>query len=185
MVRKLCLLVPLLALTACSKQAFDPASVVACYANGSLTAQYTVTTHSDFYTEYQLSATETDGVQTVTINRPESVAGITAVLQRDQTTVRYEDVSLDALLPPIDGCAPVDVLHGLLDNLKNDVPTGFVQENDTVTLDYQETLADGTDLLKQVILQREDLALQSAEIYLDGDLLLALRADSFQWTPAG
>jgi len=35
------------------------------------------------------------------------------------------------------------------------------------------------------VLQREDLALQSAEIYLDGDLLLALRADSFQWTPAG
>lgn len=185
MLRKLFLLMSLLVLTACGKQTFDPASVAACYENGSMSAQYTVTTHSDFYTEYQLAATEEDGVQTVTILRPESVAGITAVLQGDQATLQYEEVSLDALLPQIAGCAPADVLYGLLENLKKDVPTGFAQENDTVILDYQEILSDGTDLLKQMVLHRETLALQSAEIYLDGDLLLTLRVDSFQWTPVG
>ena len=183
--RKLLLLLLPLLLTACGKAAFDPASVAAKYAEGTLSAQYTVTTHSDFYTEYQLSAVVEDGVHTVTILQPESVAGITAVLHSGQATIRYEDVSLDALLPEIAGCAPVDVLHGLLEDLKNDLPVSWAAEADTVTLDYQETLSDGTELRKQVVLQRDTLALQSAELYVDGDLLLALRADSFQWTPAG
>lgn len=185
MVRKLLLLLPLLLLTACGKADFDPASVAAHYADGVMSAQYTVTTHGDFYTEYQLSAALEDGTHAVTIVRPESVAGVTALLQSGQSVIRYEDVSLDALLPEIAGCAPMDVLHGLLEDLKNDLPVSCAQENDTVTLDYQETLSDGTELRKQAVLQRDTLALQSAEIYLDGDLLLALRADSFQWTPAG
>ena len=185
MVRKLLLLLPILLLTACGKPAFDPSAVSAHYANGRLSAQYTVTTHGDYYTEYQLSATVEDGVHTVTILQPASVAGISAVLQSDQTTIRYEDVELDALLPEIAGCAPVDVLHGLLEDLKNDLPVSCAPEGDIITMDYQETLSDGTELRKQAVLQRETLALQSAEIYLDGDLLLALHTDSFQWTTAG
>lgn len=183
--RKLLLLLPLLLLTACGKADFDPAAVAAHYTDGTLSAQYTVTTHDDFYTEYQLSTTVEDGVHKVTILQPESVAGVTAVLQSGQASIQYEDVSLDALLPPIAGCAPMDVLHGLLENLKNDVPVSFALETDTVALDYQETLSDGAEVLKQVVLQQETLLLQSAEIYLDGDLLLALQTDSFQWTPVG
>ena len=182
---KLWLLTPLMLLTACGKPDFDPAAVAAHYADGSLIAQYTVTTHGDFYTEYQLSATVEDGVHTVTIVRPESVAGVTAVLQNSQTTIRYEDVSLDALLPQIDGYAPMDVLHGLLADLRQDLPVSWTMETDTVTLDYQETLSDGTELWKRAVLQADTLTLQSAEIYLDGDLLLALQTDRFQWTAAG
>lgn len=185
MMRKWLLLPPLVLLTACGRQNFDPATVAAHYAEGDLTAQYTVTTHGDFYTEYQLSATVEDGVHTVTILQPASVAGISAVLQQDQTTIRYEDVALDALLPQIAGCAPVDVLHGLLTDLKNDLPVSFARQNGTITLDYQETLSDGAELRKQAILQEDTLALQGAEIYLDGDLLLVVRTDSFQWMPTG
>ena len=108
---KLWLLTPLMLLTACGKPDFDPAAVAAHYTDGSLIAQYTVTTHGDFYTEYQLSATVEDGVHTVTIIRPESVAGVKAVLQNGETTIRYEDVSLDALLPQMAGCAPMDMLQ--------------------------------------------------------------------------
>lgn len=183
--RKLLLLLPLLLLTACGKAAFDPVSVSAHYTDGTLSAQYTVTTHDEFYTEYQLSATVEAGVHKVTILQPESVAGVAAVLQSGQATIRYEEVSLDALLPPIAGCAPMDVLHGLLEDLKNDLPVSFALEGNTVALDYLETLSDGTEVLKQVVLQQETLSLQSAEIYLDGDLLLALQTDSFQWTPVG
>jgi hypothetical protein len=113
------------------------------------------------------------------------VAGVTAVLQNSQTTIRYEDVSLDALLPQIDGCAPMDVLHGLLADLRQDLPVSWTMETDTVMLDYQETLSDGTELWKRAVLQADTLTLQSAEIYLDGDLLLALQTDRFQWTAAG
>lgn len=183
--RKSVLLLLLLLLTACGKADFAPSSVAAHYAEGALSAQYTVTTHSDFYTEYQLSAAVEEGVHTVTILQPESVAGVTALLQSGQAVIQYEDVSLDALLPEIAGCAPMDVLHGLMEDLKNDMPVSCTPETDAVTLDYQETLSDGAELRKQVVLQRETLALQSAEIYLDGDLLLVLRTDSFQWTPAG
>ena len=186
MLRKLLLLPPLLLLlTACGKPAFDPASVAAHYAEGSLSAQYTVTTHGDFYTEFQLSATVEEGIHRVTILQPESVAGVTAVLQSGQATIQYEEVSLDALLPEIAGCAPVDVLHGLLEDLKNDLPVSCAPAGDTVALDYQETLSDGTELRKQVVVQRETLALQNADIYLDGDLLLAVQTDHFQWTAAG
>lgn len=185
MIRKLLLLLPLLVLTACGKSAFDPASVAAHYAEGSLTAQYTVTTHSDFYTEYQLSATVQDDVHTVVIVQPASVAGITAVLQSGQTMIQYEDVSLDGLLPQIAGCAPMDVLHGVLEDLRQALPVGWTLENDTVTLSYQQTLSDSTEITKQIVLSRDTLALQSAEVYLDGDLLLAMQADSFQWVTAG
>ncbi len=182
---KLWLLTPLMLLTACGKPDFDPAAVAAHYTDGSLIAQYTVTTHGDFYTEYQLSATVEDGVHTVTIIRPESVAGVKAVLQNGETTIRYEDVSLDALLPQMAGCAPMDMLHGLLEDLRQDLPVSWSMETDAVTLEYQETLSDGTELRKRAVLQADTLSLQSAEVYLDGDLLLALRTDSFQWTAAG
>ena len=92
MLRKLLLLPPLLLLllTACGKPAFDPASVAAYYAEGSLSAQYTVTTHGDFYTVFQLSATVEEGIHRVTILQPESVAGVTAVLQSGQAKVSFE-----------------------------------------------------------------------------------------------
>ena len=48
-------------------------------------------------------------------------------------------------------------------------------------LAYQGELPDGTETLKQVALDPETMDLLSAELFLDGSLILALQTESFQW----
>ncbi len=176
--KKLWIALPLLLmLTGCGGADFDPASVAGHYADRPVEGTYTVTTHQGFYTEYRLQ-TQVQGEQSVvTVLAPASVAGIRAVLQPGQTTIRYEDAAIDALLPPVSGFAPMDVLHGIAEDLRDNIPVSTVAEQETVVLDYQETLPDGTETRKQVVLGKSDLALRSAELYLAGDLILALRME--------
>ena len=109
------------------------------------------------------------------------MAGVSAVLQSGDAVIRYEDVSLDALLPEVRGYAPMDVLFCLLEDLRDGVPSSYALEKDVVLLAYQGELPDGTETLKQVALDPETLDLLSAELFLDGSLILALQAESFQW----
>ena len=170
-----------LLLSACGKNGFDPQNVAQHYAAGSLRAEYTVTTHAGVFTEYKLSYRDEDGLANVTILQPDSVAGVSAVLQSGDAVIRYEDVSLDALLPEVRGYAPMDVLYCLLEDLRDGVPSSYALEKDVVLLAYQGELPDGTETLKQVALDPETLDLLSAELFLDGSLILALQAESFQW----
>lgn len=170
-----------LLLSACGKNGFDPQNVAQHYAAGSLRAEYTVTTHAGVFTEYKLSYRDGDGLANVTILQPDSVAGVSAVLQSGDAVIRYEDVSLDALLPEVRGYAPMDVLYCLLEDLRDGVPSSYALEKDVVLLAYQGELPDGTETLKQVALDPETLDLLSAELFLDGSLILALQAESFQW----
>lgn len=170
-----------LLLSACGKNAFDPQNVAQYYAAGSLQAEYTVTTHAGVYTEYKLSYRDGDGLANVTILQPDSVAGVSAVLQSGDAVIRYEDVSLDALLPEVRGYAPMDVLYCLLEDLRDGVPSSYALEKDVVLLAYQGELPDGTETIKQVALDPETLDLLSAELFLDGSLILALQTESFQW----
>lgn len=170
-----------LLLSACGKNGFDPQNVAQHYAAGSLRAEYTVTTHAGVYTEYMLSYRDGDGLANVTILQPDSVAGVSAVLQNGDAVIRYEDVSLDALLPEVRGYAPMDVLYCLLEDLRDGVPSSYALEKDVVLLAYQGELLDGTETLKQVALDPEMMDLLSAELFLDGSLILALQTESFQW----
>ena len=111
----------LLSLCGCKQPNVTPEQIAEHYQQRSFSAEYTVTTHSGFYTEYKLTCTMQDGVSSVRILQPESVAGITAVVQGAQAQLQYEDLSLDALLPEIPGYAPMDMLHQLLCDLQ-DVP---------------------------------------------------------------
>ena len=170
-----------LLLSACGKNGFDPQNVAQHYAAGSLRAAYTVTRHAGVYTEYKLSYRDGDGLANVTILQPDSVAGVSAVLQNGDAVIRYEDVSLDALLPEVRGYAPMDVLYCLLEDLRDGVPSSYALEKDVVLLAYQGELPGGTETLKQVALDPETMDLLSAELFLDGSLILALQTESFQW----
>lgn len=173
-------------LTACGGRHFDPQTVRDHYADGGqLTARYTVTTHGSFFTEYVLDAAMEGGLMTVTIREPQSVAGVSAVLQNGRAELQYEDVSLDALLPELTGFSPMDSLLGLLTDLSTRLPESWASEEDVLVLDYRQTLSDGQESLKRVELEREMLSLRRAELYLQDDLLLALECDDFCWTPAG
>ncbi len=168
----LCLL---LLLTGCGKEAFDPAAVAAHYAACVPNGEYTVTTHDSFFTEYRLSSQTREDQTTVTILEPSSVAGVKALLLPDQVTLQYEDAAVDFLLPEIAGFTPMDALAGITRDLKGSVPAAFCLQGDTIILDFQEVLPDGTETLKQVALQADTLELLSAELYLNGDLTLALQ----------
>lgn len=170
----------LLSLCGCKQPNVTPEQIAEHYQQRSFSAEYTVTTHSGFYTEYKLTCTMQDGVSSVCILQPESVAGITAVVQGAQAQLQYEDLSLDALLPEIPGYAPMDMLHQLLCDLQ-DVPEFSGKEQGCITLEYRSTAADGRELLKLLVLDEETLDLLRAECYLDDSLILSLKMERLQW----
>lgn len=168
-------------LCGCGKQDFQPEQVCEYYAERAFSAQYTVTTHAGFYTAYQLSCDSRDGVSDVTILQPASVAGIHARLQNGDIKLQYEEISLDALLPEVPGYAPMDMLHGILEDLRSQFPENHSRETDCLSLEYKEILSDGTETLKIIKLNPETLDLQTAECYLDGSLILALQIETMEW----
>ena len=168
-------------LVACGKDTFEPQQVAEHFAQGDFSVQYTVTTHAGFYGEYQLSCEQQNDLSTVTILRPESVAGISALVQAGDAKLQYEDISLDALLPEVAGFAPMDVLHGLVADLRTGIPEHWGREGELLTLEYKTTLEDGTETLKILTLQTETLDLLSAECYLNNSLILAVQVENWQW----
>ena len=170
----------LVGLLGCKQEKVTQEKIAEHYQEPSFCAEYTVVTHSGFYTEYRLSCTVQNHVSSVTILQPESVAGITATVQGNQAQLQYEDLSLDALLPEIPGYAPMDMLHQLLMDLQT--PPAFSgREQGRVTLEYRSTAPDGAELLKILVLNEETLEIQSAECYLDGSLILSLKMETIQW----
>lgn len=170
----------LLGLWGCKQPKVTPEQIAEHYTERPFSAEYTVTTHSGFYTEYRLACTRQDGVSTVTILQPESVAGISAVLQGNSAQLQYEELSLDALLPEVPGYAPMDMLQQLLIDLQNP-PEFSGGEQGHLTLEYRSTESDGTELLKLVMLDETTLDVQCAECYLDGSLILSLKMEAIQW----
>ncbi len=171
----------LLTLCACGKQKIDPGQIAEQYLDRAFSAQYTVTTHAGFYSEYRLDCRYENGVSRVTILQPESVAGICGILDGENAVLQYEDVSLDTLLPEVSGYAPVDVLHVLVTQLCNDQGASYGMEQDRVTVEYRTLLPDGTESLKLITLHPETLDLLAAECYLDGSLILTLYMETLNW----
>ena len=171
----------LLTFCACGKQKIDPAQITERYLDRSFSAQYTVTTHAGFYSEYRLECRYEDGTSRVTILQPESVAGICGVLDGKTARLQYEDVSLDALLPEVAGYAPMDVLHMLVTQLCTAQNAIYGNAQDHITVEYRELLTDGSESLKVITLHPETLDLLAAECYLDGSLVLALHMESLVW----
>jgi len=175
MVKKLlCAAFLFMTLTACGKMRFDPAQVSEKYSVAQIEAEYTVTTHAGFFTQYRLSCSAADGISRVTILEPASVAGISATIEGENAVLQYEDVALDALLPKRQGYAPADALHFLLEDLKTAMPESWGMENDLLVLEYASVFSDNTRSLKRVFLKPETLELQGAELYLQDSLILAL-----------
>lgn len=182
--RLLCLLclLPLLLLSACGKDRFDPARLAERYTGAAFSAEYTVTTHAGFCTVYRLSCDCADGISTVTVREPQSVAGIRAVMQDGNARLQYGEISLDALLPEVAGYAPMDVLHGVLDELRTAEPEQYGRENGLLTVEYRKTVPGGQQAMKVITLDPETLDLKTAECYLDGSLILTLEIDRLEWS---
>ena len=74
----------------------------------------------------------------------------------------------------------MDMLHQLLMDLQ-EPPEFLGREQGLITLEYRSTAADGTELLKILVLNEKTLEIQSAECYLDGSLILSLKMETIQW----
>ena len=144
-------------------------------------AQYAVTTHAGFYTEYRLDCRYENGISRITIVKPESVAGICGVLDGENAVLQYEDVALDALLPQVSGYAPMDVLHVLVTQLSAVQGTAYGMETDQITVEYRSLLPNGSESLKLITLHPETLDLMTAECYLDDSLILTLHMENLNW----
>lgn len=174
-------LLPMLLFTACGKERFDPAQLRERYTAPAFSAQYTVTTHAGFYTIYQLSCDCADGISTVTVREPQSVAGIRAVMQEGNARLQYGGISLDALLPEVAGYSPMDALHGVLEDLRSAEAAQYGEENGLLRVEYRETLPDGRQTVKSVLLAPETLELVAAECYLEDSLILSLEITQMEW----
>lgn len=180
---KICLLclVTVILFSACGKERFSPEQLRERYTGRDFTARYTVTTHAGFYTVYELSCQRVGGISTVTIETPQSVAGIQAVMQDGNTRLQYGDVSLDALLPEVAGFAPMDVLHGLLEDLQERDPDQYGRENGCLTAEYRKTVSGSKQAVKIVTLDGQTLDLKSAECYLGDSLILSVEMAELVW----
>ncbi len=176
----ICLAITLL-FSACGKERFSPEQLQMHYTGRNFAARYTVTTHAGFYGVYELTCERTGGISTVTIEAPQSVAGIQAVMQDGNTRLQYGDVSLDALLPEVAGFAPMDVLHGLLEALQGTAPDQYGRENGLLTAEYRKTVSGGKQAVKILTLDGQSLDLKGAECYLGDSLILSVEITQLDW----
>lgn len=175
-----------LLLSGCGDTRCTPAQLMEEYQDTLAQARFQVRTCGSFACTYRLELAETAAGFSVTVLEPASVAGIRAEILPDGSAICYEDVTLDTLLPEPGGYAPADVLPGLLHQLRETIPAGLGTVQTTagkrLQAEYQTVFADGTLSVKQLLLYPETLYPESAELYLDGELQLAVEFEEFSLT---
>ncbi len=113
----------------------------------------------------------------ITVQEPESIAGITAVYDAEENRLIYEDVSLQTILPEQDGLTPVDAVPAALHCLIAEEPTEIWREEDDVILQYEKE-EDVGNVVRELALRAEDGALQYAAVSLNGKQRLRCEFDN-------
>lgn len=175
-----------LLLSGCSDAGFDIGQVQEAYAQeAEITAEADITTHSGVLADYTISFMRRDGVSTVTLLAPESLAGISARTFEGRAEIEYEDVAVETLLPPISGFVPVDALAGVVNDLAGAVPVDYCAEElegmSCIALTF-ETAADEYTGQKRVWLDSQSLAVLRAEFYLDGQMIMSMDVNNFAFS---
>lgn len=170
-------------LSGCGKTGFQPEQIRQLYQENRVDATMTVTTHNGYYCAYTLEYSENADGAEITVTAPESVAGISAHLREDGWEILFDEIQLDALTPNTAGMSPADALFGILYDVRRHLPDNYsmeaVGEEPGIVAEYGETLPDGTDILKRVVLDGETLAIRQGELYQDGALILTVEIKDF------
>lgn len=180
------MLIMLIMLSGCGQEKLTPEQLRMQYQDTYASARFRVRTYGGFSCEYMLEMKEGEQGFSVTLLEPSSVAGLRAEVAPDGSSICYEDVTLDALLPEPGGYAPADVMPLIVKQLREAMPAsaGWVQttEGSRLQLEYQTDYADGTSGSKQILLNPETLAPERAELYLNGALMLTVETEDFSLT---
>lgn len=109
--------------------------------------------------------TESGGRTVLTVQQPEVIAGVTATVEGDGLTVSYDATELETGMPEHAGATPIDVLPGILNDLRNAAPQAVWQQQEgTLGLRYENTTDEGT-CTEEIYLATDGGALQRAVLY--------------------
>ena len=178
----LCCLLP----GGCGGAEFDMEAVRETYTQAlGMTAEADITTHSGVLADYTVSFARQDGVSTVTLLAPESLAGISARMYEGRAEIEYEDAAIESLLPPIGGFTPADALDGVVEDLCGGVPVDYCAENvgdvSCIALTF-ETAAGEYAGQKRVWIDAQTLGVVRAEFYLDGQMVMSMSVRGFAFS---
>jgi len=168
----------------CEKHTFSPQSISDVYSRArQISAQAEIATVSGVLMTYSISYEKSPDSTVVTMLEPDSLAGISARLDEDGTTLVFDGVEVETLLPAVAGFMPVDALEHTIQDLAQKVPSEYCFEiyhgTDAVAVTYSEEIS-GYQTEKRVWLQTGDLAVLGAEYYLDGQQIMTLKNTVFQ-----
>lgn len=115
----------------------------------------------------------------ITVEEPESIAGITATYDAESSTLTYEDTVLQTLLPERGGLTPVDAGPAILHSLTTEEPQAVWTEGDLLVLQYQEETEECT-VVRELYLNLSDGLLTGARVFCDGTQTIVCRFTEFQ-----
>ena len=171
-------------LSGCSSKGFETSQVAEMYTNAKeISAQVDIRTNAGVVMDYTLSYTKDESSSSVEILSPESIAGIKASLQEGGARMVFDDLSVEMLLPSVSGFTPVDAMEGIVKDLAQSLPADYSFETkegvECVAITYSGENS-GYQAEKRVWLRQEDLAVVMAEFYLDGQMIMGLKTQSFR-----
>lgn len=120
--------------------------------------------------EISYDYSQSDNTAVMTVNAPESIAGIQATITGEDFQFAYEDTQLETAMPDRKGMTPADAITYLLDDLMHHEPVQVWQEGELLALRYEQTDEAGISF-KEVYLNA-DGSLQQARLYSEGKQLL-------------
>lgn len=129
--------------------------------------------------EYELDyAYNKEGSDRLTLTAPESVAGIEATIDGEESfLLRYAGAELSDGMPALHGVTPADGVYWLVRELRESEPLELWNETvsgvPALVLRYESRI-DKTDITRQVWLAADGLAPLCAEVYAGGSRALLL-----------
>jgi hypothetical protein len=115
----------------------------------------------------------------ITVQEPESIAGISAVYEADSRTLTYEDTVLQTLLPERGGLTPVDAGPAILYSLTTAEPTAVWTEEDLMVLQYREETEEGA-VVQELYLNLSDGMLTAARVFFNETQIITCKFTQFQ-----
>ena len=180
----LCFLMMCLSLFGC-RTAADVSKKICEQYQTPIEATIQVSALSGVACDFQLDCTVGKEESVVTIAKPESLAGLKAVIQSNMCSIQYEDLMLDSLMVPMRGMTPMDCFDQTIFILRNEIPVsyGYEKKNgkESLCLTFQGEVS-GYAYTRVFWLEERSFKLLEGEYYLDGILVMRMSVEDITFT---
>ena len=180
----ICFLMMCLSLFGC-RTAADVSKKICEQYQTPIEATIQVSTLSGVACDFQLDCRVGKEESVVTIVKPESLAGLKAVIQSNTCSIQYEDLMLDSLMVPIRGMTPMDCFDQTIFSLRNEIPVSYVYEKkngkESLCLTFQGEVS-GYAYTRVFWLEERSFNLLEGEYYLDSILVMRMSVEDITFT---